>query len=207
MKKVEVKTFNMGESLLSAIVFFLLGVVLFVNPNGMIKFVLYSLGVFSILLGTFKLLVFYKTKDNENKKDVINGVVFMLLGMAIVLCTLIFYDWVKSVVSLAIAVYLIYVGINRLITAFKAPSGYKKTFFLNAIIIIAVALCLALIPDLPFWGIGLFIIGYSIIEIVGYVLCKKNGVDSTNMTVIKEAEVVEIKNTEIAGQLENKNND
>ena len=82
MKKIEVKTYNMGESLLNAILFFILGIILFTNPNGVVKFVIYILGAFSILIGIFKLLVYYQTSQfNPNKKEIINGMIYMLIGM------------------------------------------------------------------------------------------------------------------------------
>lgn len=69
MKKIEVKSYNMGESLFNAILFFILGIILFTNPNGVVKFVIYAIGGIAILVGIFKLLVYYKTAQfNPNKK-------------------------------------------------------------------------------------------------------------------------------------------
>ena len=68
MKKVEVRTYNMGESLFNAILFFILGIILFTNPNGIVKVLIYIIGGISILIGIFKLLMCYKlpqTKENQ----------------------------------------------------------------------------------------------------------------------------------------------
>ena len=110
----------MGESLFNAIIFFILGVILFTNPNGVVKTVIYILGGFSILAGIFKLLIYYKIAQyNPNKKEIINGIVYMLIGMATIICSIVFFDTIETVLRLTVAIFLLYIGINRLISAFK----------------------------------------------------------------------------------------
>ncbi|MBO5376571.1 MAG: DUF308 domain-containing protein [Bacilli bacterium] len=192
MKKVEIKSYNMGESLFSAILFFILGIILFTNPNGVVKIVIYILGGFSILAGVFKLLIYSKTSQyNSNPKEIVSGVIYMLIGMATIICSIIFFDAIETVLRLGVAMYLLYVGLNRLTSAFKEPKANRTVYLINAFIIIAGGIALALIKGLPFKIVGLFIIGYSVIEIIGFFTCKKNN----NTTVIKEAIVIEEKTT------------
>lgn len=190
MKKIEVKTYNMGESLFNAILFFILGIILFTNPNGIVKFLIYIIGGISILIGIFKLLMCYKLpQTKESQKEIVNGLVYMIIGMITIICAIIFFDAVENVLRLTFAVFLLYVGINRFINAFKASKGSKTIYFVNSLLIIASSVALALINNLPLRIIGLFIIGYSIIEIIGYILCKKED-DKRNTTleaiVVKE---------------------
>lgn len=190
MKKVEVKTYNMGESLFNAILFFLLGVVLFTNPNGVVKFVIYIIGGLLILTGIFKLLVYYKTAQyNPNKNEIVSGTLYMLIGMITIVCAIVFFDAIETVLRLTFAVFLLYVGINRLIYAAKESKENRMLYLINAILIIAAAIALAVIQNLPLKIVGLFIVGYSIVEIIGFVLCKKNG----TTTEVKEATIVEVK--------------
>ena len=193
MKKIEVKTYNMGESLFNAILFFILGIILFTNPNGVVKFVIYILGAFSILIGIFKLLVYYQTSQfNPNKKEIINGMIYMLIGMITIICSIVFFDAIETVLRLTVSIFLLYVGINRLINTFKQPKGEKIIYFVNALLIIALAIALAFIQNLPFRIVGLFIIVYSIIEIIGFILCKRK---SNIKETVKEATVILEKET------------
>ena len=193
MKKIEVKTYNMGESLLNAILFFILGIILFTNPNGVVKFVIYILGAFSILIGIFKLLVYYQTSQfNPNKKEIINGMIYMLIGMITIICSIVFFDAIETVLRLTVSIFLLYVGINRLINTFKQPKGEKIIYFVNALLIIALSIALAFIQNLPFRIVGLFIIVYSIIEIIGFILCKRK---SNIKETVKEATVILEKET------------
>ena len=69
MRKIEIKTYEMGESLLAGIIFLIFGIFLITDPVDLIKIAMYILGAFITLLGIFKLLIYYKTTDG-NKKTV-----------------------------------------------------------------------------------------------------------------------------------------
>lgn len=175
-KKIEIKTYNMGESLLAGIIFLIFGIFLMTNPGDIITVAIVITGIFVALLGVFKLLIYYKTQDG-NKKEIISGGVFIILGMALILWALISPNTVKMALSVLIAIYLFYVGINRIIYAFKVK-GNKKPYFVNALIIIAVAIALAVVPfviaELPLILLGILIALYGVAEIVGFIFGRKN---------------------------------
>ena len=188
MKKIEIKTYEMGESLISAIVFLLFGIFLITDPKEIIQIALYIFGGFVAILGVFKLLLFYRATDG-NKKEIINGGVFIILGMALILCVAIFYDQVEIVLKFITAIYLLYVGVNRLISAFKTK-GDKKPYFINAGIIILLAALMASIPDMPLFVVGILITIYAITEIVGFVFGRKNQTEvNVNEAVIVNEQI------------------
>ncbi len=180
MKKVEIKTYEMGESLLPTLVFLVFGIFLMTEPVNILKTAMYILGGVIALIGVFNLLIFYKT--GENKKEIINGGVYIIIGMVTILCVAIFYDTVEMVLRWLFAIYLLYVGINRLVSSFKAI-GNKTPYFINSILIILIAILLVAIPGLPLIAVGAFITGYAVVEIVGFIFGKKN---SMSVTTVKE---------------------
>lgn len=173
MKKIQVKTYEMGESLIASIIFLILGIILITNPNGVVKVTLYIMGAIIALMGIFKLLMYYKSNDMQ-KKEIISGGVFIVFGMSLILCVAVFFDKVEVVLRLIAAVYLLYVGINRIVSAFKTK-GKKKPYFVNALLIILIAILLAVIPGMPLWAAGWFITAYAVVEIVGFILGRKDG--------------------------------
>ncbi len=185
MKKIEVKTYQMGESLIVAIIFLLFGIFLITDPKEMIKIALYIMGGFITLLGIFKLLFYYKSTVNTNKKEIITGGFFIIVGMSLILCTVAFFDVIEVVLRYIIAVYMLYVGVNRLVSAFKVK-GNKKPYFINAGIIIAIAVALAAIPGLPLYVMGWIVVFYAIVEIVGFVFGRKNVPEVAEAVIIKE---------------------
>ena len=193
-KKVEIRTYKMGESLVSALIFLVFGIFLITNPVNLIKIAMYILGGVLTLVGFFKILLYYKSTDG-NKKDTITGAVYIILGMAAILCTAIFYDAVETVIRIIFALYLMYVGIYRLVYAFKA-TGDKRLYFANAGIIILIAILLAVIPNLPLIFVGILLTLYAIVEIAGFVIGRKDGVTSVSEAVVVN-EKIEKKEEEV----------
>lgn len=195
MKKVQIKTYEMGESVFASIIFLILGIILITNPNGVVKVALYIVGTLVTLMGIFKLLLYYKSNDTQ-KKEIISGGAFILFGMALILCVAVFFDKVETVLRLIAAIYLLYVGVYRLIAAFKTK-GNKKPYFINSLLIILIAVLLAVIPGMPLWAAGWFIVAYAVVEIVGFVFGRKNAneVNITEAVIINEQ--IETKNDDV----------
>ncbi len=188
-KKIEIKTYEMGESIFAAIIFLVFGIFLITDPEKMLKIVLIVFGGCLTLLGVFKLLLYYKTTDG-NKKDILSGGMFIILGMAIILWVAISFENVVKFLSITFAIYLFYVGINRVVQAFKVK-GSKKPYFINALVIVLIAV---LLVALSLWidslvMVGILITLYAIVEIVGFILGRNNFTESKKVAeavVIKE---------------------
>ncbi len=197
-KKIEIKTYEMGESIFAAIIFLVFGIFLITNPENMLKIVMLIFGGFITLLGVFKLLIYYKTTDG-NKKEILSGGMFIILGMAIILWVVISFENVVKFLSIVFAIYLFYVGINRTVSAFKVKSS-KKPYFINALVIIGIAV---LLVALSLWidslvMVGILITLYGIVEIVGFILGRNYYNESKQVSeavVIKEQ--IETKNEDV----------
>ena len=192
MKNVKIKTYEMGESLLSALVFLVLGILLIILNDDLVKWALYIFGAFITLLGIFKLLLYYK-ESNGQKREVINGGVYLLFGMTVIIGTLAWFDGIQMILGYTLAVYLLYIGINRLISAFKVK-GDRTPHYINSFVIIFLAVLIAIFPMFIKTNlilIGVFIVLYAIADIVGFVFGRKNG--NVVTTVVKEAVIVDEK--------------
>ena len=134
-------------------------------------------------------------KDGE-KKEVLSGGAFIVLGMASIICALIWFEQIQTVLRIILAIYLIYVGIYRFVYAFKAK-GDKKPYFINAGIILLIGVLLITIPGLifkaPLVTMGILIILYSIAEIFGFVVGRKDG----NGVTVAEAVVISEKDEDV----------
>lgn len=191
MKKFGLKTHEMGEALFSSIIFLIIGIFLITEPVNLIKVCLYVFGSFIALVGIFKLLLYYK-ESNGNKKDIISGGFFIFLGMGTIICTIAFYEHLETVFRLILSIYLLYVGINRFVFAFKVKAK-KQPYFINAALIILIAILLAVIPGLPLMVVGILVTLYAVFEIIGYIIGKKDKVDIDITEAVVVSEQVENK--------------
>ena len=208
MKKNKLKTFLKESNILISVIFLVLGIILFTNPDIIKDIVLNVLGVILILVGTFKILLYYK-QDNGKKTQVLRGLILILVGAFSIISGLVFINTVEKVLKIIVGCFLIYIGIIRLITAFKVSKELKLTYIINGGLIILVGIILPFIQG--FKIIGLFIICYSLIEIISFIICKIKSPNDVFEAVIEEKETVkeEVKVIEVKDEtklLNEKNN-
>ena len=198
-RKIQLRTAEMGESILAAIIFLILGIFLITNPEKSIQWIVGIVGSVVTLVGIFRLLLYYKTKEGD-KKEVLTGGLFIILGMTMIICAIAFMDEVVvNVLRITLAIYLLYVGVFRLVYAFKVK-GDKKPYFINALVNIGLGVLLILLPaliDAPLVIIGILMTFYAINEIVGFVFGRKNGTGVKVEEAVIVNEKIESKEEEV----------
>lgn len=188
-KKSKFKIYSMGESLVFAIFFLILGIILIAKPDSIVKTILYIIGSIAAVVGIFKLMLYYKVSEYvQDKKDLINGMIYLIFGTVVIVSTSVFYDKVEYILRLVLSIYLLYVGVFRIVSAFKIKKEHRLTFYVNAIVVTLIALILLFVPKLPFVVVGVFLVIYSITELFGFVIEK----DKYKKNEIKEAEVLSV---------------
>lgn len=114
-----------------------------------------------------------KKKEIANNNDLIYALVLMVLGIVIILCT----SMIELLLRIIMGGFILYNGILRMISALKMrefEGSIWKGSLIVAIIIILVGLYIILKSNLVFSGIGLFIMVYSVLEIVSSIMTYNN---------------------------------
>ncbi len=173
MKKITIINYANENSLLTSILFLLFGIILFTNPGGILKFISYIAGGILILIGIFNLLDYQKTLKKlniEQKTKLIIGVVLIVLGVF----TILFSSLIETTIRLILGGWIIYSGVIRLIEALNNMEN-KTSFIARLVVSILLIICglYVALTDLVYSMIGLFIIIYAILDIIGYIFYKK----------------------------------
>lgn len=174
MKKVEMIVSNSKNNLFSSIIFLLFGIVLFTNPGGILKFLSYIAGGVLILIGIINIIGYIKTLKNLNIEEnikLISGIILIVLGLIVMF----FSSFIETTIRLIVGIWLIYCGILKIIdsTAFKSDKVSYYVDLIIGILIIALGFYVSLKTNLVLSVIGLFIIIYSILDIISYIVFKK----------------------------------
>ena len=189
-KKFAINTYNYN-SIISPILFLILGIIFLTNPLRIVKISLLVFCLVVFLLGLLKNLLYYKKPDD--KKDVVYGTLYMTIS--VILAIVIYFAFDEVVVTLfrlGFAVFFAYTGILRFIAAFKMKNKIKLLYVISSLLIILCAVVLAILSDIKLGAIGIFIILYAVIELVGYIL-NKYLAESGNVqeaSVVKEKEEI-----------------
>ena len=189
--KIGVKSNSNLISLIYSIIFFILGAIVFTRPEIIILFISYVIGGIIIIIGLFKCIKNYLDvkKDNTiSSKEMITGIILVIIGLVFILLA----DVIEALVRLIIGGWILFSGINRLITSLNLPKKNRIfiIYLVISIILIGVGLYTILESNLAFKTIGLVLMIYSTIEIIGYIFNKKD-------TYIKEEIIIESKENKV----------
>lgn len=176
LDKFREKGYSNITSLISAILFFIIGSIIFTNPNGTVKFIAYVLGGCFSIIGLFKILVYYYRKKKEKEvffKDLAIGICALIAGLILI----IFSTTVETLIRIIMGAWILFNGINLLINSIKGAktkANSSKILIVLSSLMILGGIYMILSTNLVFQMIGLCIIIYSVIEIAGYIYYSQN---------------------------------
>lgn len=188
--KIGVKKHSDVISLIYSIIFFILGAIIFTKPEVIILFISYVIGGIFTIIGIFKCIKNYLDikKDNSiSSKEMIIGILLVVIGIVFITLA----DVIEAIVRLVIGGWILFTGINRLINSLTIKIKNKK-FIISLIIsllLIAVGLYTILESNLAFKTIGLVLMVYSFLEILGYIFNKKDYLEET--VIIEDKKVID----------------
>lgn len=196
-KKSKFRIYKSGESILFAVLFLVLGIILITNSQ---KAVLYTTGAFALIIGVFKLLLYYKLPENvedksEYKKTLLSGMFFLTFGSAVVVSTSVVFSTVVNVLFLILSIYFLYAGIYQTVRAFKEKKQKRMPYLIVAgVVFLFGILLLILRNDMPTIITGIFLILYAITEIFYFVIAKE---EKPVRDVVKEVEIIKAEDVKL----------
>ena len=201
---------NQKLSLISSIIFFLLGLVIFLNPETIVKFASYCLGGMLLALGIYKSINYYiqdKRLNIVNRNELAFGITAIVLGVVFIFLA----DAIELLLRFVVGGWLLIAGLSKIFQTFFTTDRNSKFYALIivGIILIGIGLYIILISNLALSIIGLFMMLYGLIDFISYFIYKEKITDSIeeNIVVVEEAEVEEKEDVEEIKKDKKKNKD
>ncbi|MBR3660563.1 MAG: DUF308 domain-containing protein [Bacilli bacterium] len=178
--KVSLKNYSSIFVLVSAILFLILGAVMYTKPDAVVIITTYVLGSLLIVIGLFKCVKNYLDvkKDNSiSSTEMIVGIVLAIFGVICIFLA----GVVEALVRLIIGGWMIFSGINSLINTLYLEKKTSKFWIslILSLVIIGGGLYTILEANLAFQAIGIVLMIYAVLEIIGFIFNKNT------LTVIK----------------------
>ena len=194
--KIEFKSKNSRSNLIASIVFLIIGALMLANPNQVVAFIAYICGICLIFFGLYAAFKnYFDTKHDSNtpSTDLIYGIISIVIGVIFFFLANIF----GKILQYVFGAWMLFMGISKLISALQVERNKRndknfKIQLIIAIILIGAGLFTILISNLALQLIGVFMIIYAILEIVGTLVSKKEGNDSV-VTIIKDENIKDAK--------------
>lgn len=184
MKIIETK-----KSLISSLLFLLFGALLFAYPNKVVQIASMGIGAILVLYGIFMLIKnYYETKHDSNTSS--TALVFGIVAIIVGILFIVLAEQVSQIIQYFIGIWIIFTGIERLIIALSLGKDTNSfiTQLVLAILILAAGIYTIFRGHLEIQIIGLIMMIYAILEIVGYITNKKD--DIIEKTNVQKEEVL-----------------
>lgn len=164
-------------TILTSLLFLMLGIILFQNPGGVVKFITYIFGGIFLFIGMIYFIQYWKREDKTTlSSELYSGIISVIIGIIVMFCA----GAIEFALRLITGVWILYRAFMSLHYALwlrdlKDPSW--KIHALISFILLVIALYVILKSNLILSSIGLVLILYSVVEFINVIydmIPKKN---------------------------------
>lgn len=176
--EIKIKSYSSQSSLISSIIFFILGAILFTSPDKVITTVFKGIGILLLIISIISFIVsFFKARNNTTSSGTI---IFGVITLITAIIFIFFYSIIEHFIRFVIGAWILFTGIIRLINVLSMNKNNAKFFQLLIVsfLLIGVGIYTILYGGLFLQTLGILMMIYAAIEIVGYILYSKDKVES-----------------------------
>lgn len=162
-------------SVITSIVFAIIGIILITNPDSIVKIVSYILGGIFIVIGIIKIIGYFSSKGSSDfyNYNLIYGTIAIVLGII----TMIYSSAIGTMFRIMIGIWIIYSGLIRLGFALKLRKGQISSW----IAVLVLAMCMLVFgmyivfnTNAVMVTIGIVILAYAISDLIESLIFVRN---------------------------------
>ena len=175
-----------NKSLIGSILFLIFGALIFAYPNQVVTTASMIFGAIVMFYGMILVIKnYYETKQDSNNSSatLILGIFLLVVGLLFIVLA----GVVSQILQYVLGAWILFTGIERLM--FALSLGKDNNAFITQIIIASLLLLAGLYTilrgHLEIQIIGIIMIVYSILQIIGYFSNKKD-IDVKDVEIIKD---------------------
>ena len=181
-------------SIVSSILFIIVGLIVFLKPNMIVMFISYFVGGLLIAVGIYKSVNYYIHDKNlgvVNSNEIAFGISAIVLGLLFIFLA----GAIELLLRFIIGGWLLFAGISKLSKTFYTTE--RNANFYSLIIIgflfMAAGLYIILVSNLALSIIGLFMVLYGVINLISLFISKDslNNENDRKQIDVAEAEIIE----------------
>lgn len=162
-------------SVIVAIIYIALGVILIVNPEAALDMVAITTGIVFLAVGIIKVIDYFVLQGNYDfyNYELIHGLVAFVIGIII----LAYARQISTIFVVLVGIWITYSGLMNLTLSMKLHVNKIKTWvvvFILSLIMMIAGIYIIVAPETVIVLIGAFMIGYAVIELIENFIFIKN---------------------------------
>ncbi len=174
--EIKIKSYSSQSSLISSILFFILGAIFFTSADKLFKIVSLIIGTLFATGATISLIIYFIQCHKLNGIPKKGNLIFGIVGFILAIIFIFFSSIVEQAIRFIVGAWILLTGIMRLINVL---SMNKKNGKFIQLLIVAALLIFIGIYTIVVEFVGLYLIGiimmlYAAVEIIGFILYSKD---------------------------------
>ena len=173
--RIDIKSYSKKSSLVSSILFFILGAVLTAYSERIMATAYRIIGV-TFLCITIGLIINVLIKKKRQEPIFLNRIALAIITFILAILFFFFHTVIDETIRFVIGAWVLFSGVTRLISALRTNNKASRFFAILIVSLIEIALGFFTIikNGIVLWVVGIILMIYSIIEIIGYVFYSKD---------------------------------
>ena len=172
--EIKITNYKNQSSLISSIIFFILGGILFTNPDIFVTTISKIVGAALLLIAiVFMITTFINRKTKPFPVITISSIIIIIL---LSIMFLFFSETVEKIIRIVVGFWILFSGITKLINALKITNKNKKfiSLIIVSLLLIIIGIYTIVIGDVLLSSIGIILMIYSALDIIGYIFYSKD---------------------------------
>ncbi len=162
-------------SLVTSIIFAILGAILIANPEGTIKFIAIILGVMFGLVGLYKIINYFENRGKYDfyNYDIAYGVIAIVLGIV----TICYSTQIGAIFRILIGLWIVYSAILRINLSIKLKAIESNVWIYSLVIALIMAICGIFIicnSGAVIVTLGVVVVIYSVLDVIESIMFLNN---------------------------------
>lgn len=154
-------------SIISSLIFLLVGLILVLNPNTVVTIVTYTLGTIFILIGLIKIILYFihRKEIEMYSYEMIFGICMVAIGIFTITCS----NTIETLFRIIVGIWIIYSGLMRLILSIRLKNVGLKIWpmlLIIAIIMIIGGIYVLITTGSLIISIGMIMIIYAVMDLI-----------------------------------------
>ena len=173
--RIEITSYSKKTSLLNSIILFIIGAILTAYSERIMSTAYRIVGCTFLIITIFTVisLIIKKKKDQP---IFVNRIALAIICFILAILFFFFHGIIDETIRFIIGAWILFSGVTRLITAIR--TDHKASRFLAILIVSILQIILGFFTiiknGIVLWVVGIILMIYSVIEIVGYIFYSKD---------------------------------
>ncbi len=174
--EIKVKSYSSQSSLISSIIYFIIGAILFSKAEEVVQFLSIAVGVILGVVSVVYFIIFFLSKRNPEKPTKISRLIFAVISLVFALVFILCSDAIEQFIRFIVGAWILFTGIIRLINVLSISPKNRKflPLLIVSILLIATGIYSIVIGDVFLTTIGIIMMIYATLEIIGYIFYTKD---------------------------------